>query len=253
VRPPPVHDGKTTPLREQIEQWSKIAVASVAIVYVLGFVVHTLYLGSYGVAAVNLLRAQYILAGVWLLAPLVLIGGCFAWVIFVREQDAEMGVKKTSVPVAIVTYIVGVLAASTPFLRFVYVPQLGARDAFAFVMILLFLFASSGYVVYASRSGPNVSVARRLGVAVFATFTFLAYTSRFATLLYPAISSVVGGGKPATVRFVVDAKDELPIDPKQKYPLLVATERSIVVLDRGHATEISRDKVRAVLYEPPPR
>jgi preprotein translocase subunit Sss1 len=73
VRPRPVH-ASVSPLRDQFEQWTKIAVAVVAIVYVVGFIVHTLYLGAYGVLAVSLLRAQYILAGVWLLAPFALIG-----------------------------------------------------------------------------------------------------------------------------------------------------------------------------------
>jgi hypothetical protein len=253
VRPPPAHDAKSTPLREQLEQWSKIAVAAVAIVYVCGFLVHTLYLGAYGLAAMNLLRAQYILAGVWLLSPLVLIGGCIAWVIFVREQDAELGSKKTTVPAAVAGYFVGVLAAIAPFLRFVYMPRIGARDALGLVLIFVLMFACAGLVLYASQSSLTVSIARRLGVAVFATFTFLAYTSRFATMIYPSISSVVGGGKPATVRLVVDPKEALPIDPKQSYPLLVATDHSIIVFDHGRAMEISRDKIKAVLYEAPPR
>jgi hypothetical protein len=253
VRPPPVHDEKSTPLRDRIEQWSKIAVASVAIVYVLGFVVHTLYLGSYGLAAMNLLRAQYILAGVWLLSPLAVIAGGIAWVFYVRVQDADMGAPKTSVPSAIVIYLVGVLAATAPFLRFVDTPQLDPGDVLGLFLILVLMLASAGVIVYAATSGRRHSLAKILGAAVFSIFTFLAYTSRFATLLYPAISSVVGGGKPATVRFIVDAKDALPIDPKQTYPLLVTTDHSFIVLDRGRATELPRDKIKAVLYEPPPR
>lgn len=243
-------------LREQLEQWSKIGVAGVAIVYVLGFVVHTLYLGAYGMAAVNLLRAQYVLAGVWLLAPLALIGGAAALIVYLRELNVDEHHPRTpphEYAVIIVLYIGGWVVAAWPLRRYFSTPPDVELSDVKWLVIILACLVTVAVMTCALGSPRKITFTKGLGVGVVVIVLFFAYTSRFAVVVYPAIASAAGGGGPATVRFVVDANGVLPIDPKQPYPLLVATEHSIIVLNDGKATEISRDKVKAVLYEPPPR
>src|SRR5262245_51065517 len=80
-------------LFERLEQWTKATVGAVGILYVLGFLVHTLYLGSYGITVVNLLRTQYILAGAWLMMPPVLLCalGVFVFSVVEDRRDPKKG------------------------------------------------------------------------------------------------------------------------------------------------------------------
>jgi hypothetical protein len=58
--------------KDLIELIGKFAIGFVAICYVVGLLVVNLYLSRYGVYSLSLFRLNYIMAGAWLLAPILL-------------------------------------------------------------------------------------------------------------------------------------------------------------------------------------
>jgi|SRR5450755_4261688 hypothetical protein len=61
-------------IRELAGIASKISAFVIGLVYLLGFLVVTFHLSRYGVSPPAAIRLQYILAGLWFLSPLLLIG-----------------------------------------------------------------------------------------------------------------------------------------------------------------------------------
>jgi hypothetical protein len=57
-----------------IESLSKLFAVALGLQYLLGFLVVATYLTGYGVTSVATLHPQYLIAGIWALGPLVLLG-----------------------------------------------------------------------------------------------------------------------------------------------------------------------------------
>jgi hypothetical protein len=139
---------ESTGISSAIADLAKTGAAVLGVLYALGFVVVTIHLGRYHVTPFGLLRAQYLLSGLWLLVPLVGVVLPVLWALGIYR----VGVDGRSVPRSrfrlIGTYIVRAvlapgLAASyvwvMGYLVFRVAPELreewGALDA-AFMRLL---------------------------------------------------------------------------------------------------------------------
>jgi hypothetical protein len=63
----------------RLEQITRLGLLALALTYALGVLVVSLYLARYTVSPLSLLRVQYVVAGLWLLAPIAAIFALGAW------------------------------------------------------------------------------------------------------------------------------------------------------------------------------
>jgi hypothetical protein len=119
----------------------------------------------------------------------------------------------------------------------------------------LFIAGAVTYLAWTVKE----SAVRMWGNAVVAILVFAIYLTLFAHAVYPGIVSSLGGGRPANVRFVLATASPrfLAVDTNEvtqrSYPLLTATDRNFIILDGDHAVEVTRDLVKAIIYETPKR
>ena len=232
----------------EVERWTKVGIGIFGFLYVLGFLVHTLYLASYGVAAMNLLRIQYIMAGVWALMPMALIIGFYFWVSYAVESRKPGTHYAYSAAVASIAFVGIVGLAVSPFDEiFTLPPHAGVDVAWMIGLVVVLI----GLVVVLAR---QIKEGARIDwIIALLAIASVGYVVRFSHLVYPGIPASIGGGRPINVRFAIsdEMKRIVPIDVARTYPLLMTTDRSFTVLDRGHPVELSRDAVKAILYETP--
>ena len=221
------------------EQLSKLIVLSAAVLYVLGYLVVSLFLGQYNVSSLNLVRAQYILAGLWLILPLVATGIICAWFtsyLVSEYRQVMISTKKVAVELEAVPKLgrprwirvlraFGLTFLSVSFgvtvLKFLVGHGSGglgedlsvSPPAESVVFVLLFCAIAGGcwaaglwFLRKARQSESKDRTVWRLhAVAMLATagmFT-LGYVGFFAARIYPHIPSVFGGGQPRKVQFLL--------------------------------------------------
>ncbi len=80
-----------------VETIGKAAVGMVALCYLVGLTVESLFLNRYDVATLSVLRLNYVVAGFWVLLPFLVISSFFiiGWIVFPRSQlNSEIEIYK---------------------------------------------------------------------------------------------------------------------------------------------------------------
>ena len=90
---------------------------------------------------------------------------------------------------------------------------------------------------------------------LYVVLFIIGYIGFFSARLYPRIPALLGGGAPTRVRFVMKAppNDVVKLQSGRTtivYPLLLESEKTIVVLNGDRAISFSHDLVDAVIAEP---
>lgn len=247
-------------------EWaSRMFGVSLGFIYLVGFLVVMRHLSRYGVSTFSVFQLQYLVAGGWVIAPVVLMvfmqkaSQRFASHALSVHSEGEAVSWRRRAAVASVTNIPGILltAALAVFV--------GNVQGFTFGMV------ASLYVFYLALvfSADLLWVSRRTSTSTGQTWwanpnawpfyatllisVFLAYVFFFAIRVYPLIPYSLGGGKPLTVVFLLGEKESPDIlvrngssNRSLPYKLVAATDKTFVVLSpdsRQESIEFNRDAV----------
>jgi hypothetical protein len=259
-------EGKLSP-KDLLEiTWKLGAFLSVAC-YVIGSIVVNIHFSRYGYYSVSLVNAQYLIAGVWAIAPVAL-----AWFMVLSGLLQEGGMlqwpRGDTTRIIILLALIVAVVASFILVAILPVRLEGASRILKWTVVGgagFFLTLPIGAVIW--WLNPVGSLTRKwiplTVLAVFIAGLFaLSYVQAFSLTLYGEISGTLGGGKPRVVRLVM--LDEARADmitagisfPEESHTsgslkLLTATDKEYVVLtERGNSSiSIRSDLVKAVLYE----
>jgi hypothetical protein len=205
-------------LKEQFETIGKAAAWATAVLYAIGYFavqLHFLRYDHHGFA--EMVRAQYVAAGIWFFAPLVL-GGFFVTAL-VNWFAATWSVKpkldlmlKFLLLLVLVLLILGVIliAAFRPnhpwilrqdvAVRFLILSVIGAFVAAPF-LLLYSHWASQGEESGDKRTLWQLS---RQYFRLSTVLWFLMYVAAFESLLYPYVPQALGGGSLRSVQLAVE-------------------------------------------------
>jgi hypothetical protein len=221
---------------------------------------------------------QYIVAGLWLIAPLVFFcvaAASLAASIVAKYSDAPAPPKSLLggighhfriVLEAIQLFAVLLfLTLSIPLLAFDVSPPLTNSISFylerwrTFAKLFGFWFGicATGFACWYNSRFPKRLAWFFISVLV-CLLIFAWYVVFFSTNVYPQIPYNLGGGKPLSVVFLLKAntKEPVPLIPDNSgtrsvpYKMLLATDRTLVVLaqdERERSIEFSRDAVLGVV------
>ena len=256
-------------IRSLFDWISKLLGVSVGVVYLVGFLVVARHLSKYGVSSFALFRIQYLVAGVWVIAPIVVMalfqraGQRFTIRALEERRKGERTPLLRRLIVASIVSIPGALAigAAAGFV--------GDIQEFSFSLAVWFLafyisLVSTADLLWVSWNVPKGMVQRwwanRDALPFYGTLLIsilLVYVLLFAVRVYPLIPYSLGGGKPLTVVFLMGEKetaDFLVRDSSSHrsvpYKQLAATERTFVVLPSDpnqRSIEFNRDTVLGVV------
>lgn len=285
-RPVEKRQPESTEIGSAVADLAKTGAAVLGVLYALGFVVVTIHLGRYHVTPFGLLRAQYLLAGLWLLFPLVGVVLPVLWAVGIYR----VGVDGRSAPASrfrlIGTYIVRAvlapgLAASyvwvMGYLVFRVAPELreewGVLDTaftlryagivFVYAAALALISGTAWHHWSAVQPSDSVEAFHKLLMllllASFAVFTFVAYTLHFALNAYPRLPAVFGGGAPQPVILIGGDSQAMESIAQQlvaaasqpaRYELVLETDKSYVLRQRNSesALIINKDAVRGLVF-----
>lgn len=254
--------------------------------YVIGLLVTSMYLNSFGVtSSVGLFRLSYLTAGMWTLAPIFasfvvafcLMGICsifnkkFLWFneLFGYDENAlfvETTMKRKEIAVGLILLLL--LSAFSWFQIQDTLNTLGLALGAKWFGFMRGGFIAATYVISARVFAKRIKeYVLSLGMSVFfvafGTLLFLSYLSDFAKNGYGEIPAYLGGGKPKKVHLILDAKGDTAKQlssmglsttiPNQKtdIELLYATESEYIFLVKKKETvpvTVKRDLVQAISY-----
>jgi len=196
--------------------------------YALGFFVDLLHLSRFGVLSVNLLRAQYVLAGVWLILPLGLAAAILfigiTTCIYEYNETFRIAVPPLSSPdaphhwILIDAIVTGsatgiglAMAAAAIFMR--ALESLGQPDLLwsailrplPFALLVILIAACLTLSEHLLREGRDLTGARLeepllgppwwLVLGAFLMAIMVAYMTNFSRKVYPQIPAELGGGQ----------------------------------------------------------
>jgi hypothetical protein len=239
---------------------AKAVALVVALLYLGGFVVVSVHLSRHGVASFTLLQLQYLVAGVWALAPPALTA-------FVKDASSKFEQRVapdvpgrfnwrrfrwslvSGIPYALTTNF------AVSYLLLSYVGWKTGAILFAFYLSMMV----SAYWSWESWRRPqqNETVFINRNQAPFHFSLFIAilgvYVVWFSLHIYPIIPYSFGGGRPLMVQFIESDKPlpaSLVRDDKTQrtvpYRLLEATDKRYYVISENQteqSIEINRDSV----------
>jgi hypothetical protein len=254
----------------------------VAVVYVVGLAVVSLHLSRYGVFGLSLAQADYLLAGVWALVPLVVVGTIAGVVtaLVLQEQAAHTGAggvvrgsgsfsKRRDMVIGVLAVTLGMVLMALYLTSFVggrsaedMIEPFGAGELLAIgVATLGFLLAvalGTGVALFARSQHPVDVPYRVLGVMLAVT-ALIAYIGYFTDTVYPRIPSAVGGGAPTAVHMVMKSDSTpgmlasvmrgLANEAACRHRLLFANNTEYIIVDPRDSTngiEVGRELVAAV-------
>ncbi len=260
--------GSRRGFKETLELAGKLLIGLAGLCYVLGLIVVSIHLRSYGLNSLSLSQLHYVTAGVWVLLPVLVMVFLIIFGKFVVEaqEDRWKGKTKFAKAIDIVPALVGVVIAfyvvveylGRPFgirlslVSWVLIPAVG-------MLSLSSLAAAMAMLLSTAPDRPPIWVS--LGVGVFSIFMFMAYIVLFAGHAYQDIPWATGGGRPSQVTFVTAAETKPHLESvgirfstgqnrTESLKLLLATEKEYVVINpEGKTVSIPVDAVKAVLYE----
>ena len=262
-------DGATTDefTRERIsglfDLGAKAITFSIALTYLIGFLVVAWHLSKYGISSLSLVHLQYLVAGLWVVLP-----PCFAALLMLTKElpviHLDGRVRKLPWLGRFVISLVTAFPANIVFALFVgfLIDNLSTRKLFTALFILVAIEMAISFFISSVRISPGTAgrlVSRNLapfygGVAV-ATAGF--YIWFFSVNIYPAIPYEWGGGKPLDVIFIEGDKplpDGIVKDGNTRhsvaYKLLVVTEKSYAVLPQPtnqKSLQFDRESVQGMI------
>ena len=260
--------------------WVRYVVAAIGGIYAIGLAVVTLHLAKYGVANVGLMHAQFVLAGVMALVPIV--GVAFMVAVVVALLQHELGgravagvprasgsfVRRRDMVVGVLGATIGILGIARFFLSFLGDRSEDITTPIQFGELVVIALAVLGFVAaiawgvgiarYARTDQPGDTPYRVLGWSL-AFAAGIGYLGYFTSHVFPRVPAAAGGGAPTAVHMVMRSDSEplglaaamrgLEQDAACRHRLLFATEESYIVIDPRDSTnaiEISRDLVAAM-------
>lgn len=271
----------TKPVLGYVEILSKLSLFAIAAVYATGFFVVSLHQSRYGLASISLVRSQYVLAGLWVLAPLAFLLMIGIWVAStchdVFRGQRPHGQTRWGHRVWLAWRLVQaafwtvICIGSGLFVFRISATYLTGRSVITFarmvntsLALLLFTLAIGFCLVgtWVFLSDVDVSAPRRtandllwgMTCASITAILCLAYIAVFTFKWYEWIPGSIGGGAPIPVRFVqkqTASRDTslqlLLVDANKQssitYGLLLSTEKSFIVVDpRKKSSAIEIDR-----------
>lgn len=255
--------------RALFEWVSRLFGVSLGFVYLVGFLVVMRHLSRYGVSSFSIFQLQYLVAGVWVVAPIVVLR--FMQIASQRFVDRALSVDREAERISWRRRAIVASAAAIPGGLVIASMAIFAGNPEGFslrISALLYLFylalAWSADLLRLSRKAPAhlaqkwwASSHTSLFYASSLVSIFLLYVIFFAIQVYPLIPYSLGGGKPLTVVFLLGEKEVPDILARDKsshrsvpYKLLAATDKTFVILPTDHnqqSIEFNRDSVLGVV------
>jgi len=249
-----------------LDSLSKCVAVAVGVLYLLGFLVVSAHLSSYGVSSFSVLQLQYLIAGGWALGPPLALFS----IIDSGHKFEERATPDTPGKFNWRRFLFSLFLPAIPYALFwgilASIPRVLQEITWR-VGIRLFLFyvgmTFSGQSLWMSWRIPREKenwFVNRQAVPFHSTLLLtvaLAYVLWFAAHIYPLIPFSLGGGRPLTVSFIVGEKKlpdfiktDVSLNRSIPYELLVTTDKSYVVLSqdpREKSIEVSRDSVAGIV------
>ncbi len=253
-------------IKEMLEISSKGLIGLAGLCYVLGLIVVTIHLRSYGLNSLALSQLNYVTAGVWVMIPVV-VGGYFlmfaAYFVSQDEGQSKSNLSRILGKLWLLVVFGGMFFSAAesiiePFgvhltWRWFVIPILGVLASFCLVAAILMLASGEGSPYHAGFFVPAIFA----GIGVF---LFLFYVKLFAAHTYRDIPWATGGGRPSQVELVVGT-EAIPYlesagilfnsaNRTNSVQLLLATEKEYVIIDpNGRAVGVPADSVKSLIYE----
>jgi hypothetical protein len=231
---------------------AKAGASLVGVLYGFGFTVVSVHLARYSVSPYGLLRTQYLLAGIWLLVPLVLVALPALWMIAaLRHQDNPSDDKlegwrrvyrragKIWQALWLTSTIVLLLILFSNTLLPVDLLTAGRRldvsflsrhalTTLVFGVSLVTASTGAGYCARKARQGNDRvrQVRSYLWAAMLASVTLIVlfmYIGHFAVTAYPRIPASIGGGEPVSLRFLLKSDEAAKPVAASKQQLTLGT------------------------------
>jgi len=242
---------------------TKVISLSIALTYLVGFLVAAWHLSKYGVSSLSLLHLQYLVAGLWVVLP----PGFVALMMLTKELPIIHMDQRTPKPHWLVRFAVN-LVTSFPFsivfgffVCFIVINLSTVKLLFVIFLLGVIGLAIALFVTCIrmppSNTGRFVSRNLALFYGGIAASTAGIYIWLFAVNIYPAIPYEWGGGKPLDVIFLEGDKqlpDGIVKDGNTRhsitYKLLVVTEKSYVVLPQPpnqKSLQFDRESVQGII------
>jgi hypothetical protein len=270
-------DNIESTISKNFEFLTKVGAASLAFLYLCGFLVVSVHLSSYGVYSIALLRAQYLAAGVLSLGPL-----CLTFLIFARIHTSLEGFPSIllsgaepsgkrhifRLAFALLWEAITIFALCSFMIdgfASVFVPNV--RDIllsywriFAWItvqsMLFIFFFMRTWQVARSRNMHDSQGNRKTFQLAFLgagSVLFFFLYLSSFARRLYSDIPFAIGGGKPQTIVFLTKQNDkqstllrEQSTGKSVPYKLLLETDLTYTVLSdvaTENAIQVNRETV----------
>lgn len=186
-----------------------------ASLYVIGFCVHSIHLANFGIVSTDLARAQYILAGAWVVVPLAIGAGTtllvgsivIHWDEFKCVKDF-VGKYKWDLTILLMVGIASVVVMERTSLKFL--PALLANK---WPIIPLSLLSGSvitlTYYLFSLTAKEDIrrnvsNVLLGLSLVILLVIDILGFSNQ----IYPYIPLSFGGGKPAQAHFLIKPEFE---------------------------------------------
>lgn len=211
-------------LWEGIERIGRVALTVAALSYVAGFCVVCLHSAQFGVSSLELLKPYYILAGLWLVLPLVSIAvmTAFAVAVFFSTRSFTANSWKGSLKrfawalgvwLSLLSIVLAIVARQLPSIRatpdlnqFAEYSHILRELAGSYIWITGFtmfgLMFWRGSRVAAQKQTQALMRSMAVVSAVFLMFVTLEYLVWFSRALFPLIPQSLGGGRPIVVRLI---------------------------------------------------
>lgn len=211
-------------LWEGIERIGRVTLTVAALSYVVGFCVVCIHSAQFGVSSLELLKPYYILAGLWLVLPLVSIAvmSAFAVAVFFSAgwfpADSWKGRLKRfawalGIWLSLLSIVFAIVARYLPSIR--ATPDLSQFANYSRVLReLAGLYCwITGFTLFGlmfwrgshNATQKHAQALMRSMAAVFAVFLMLVsleYLVWFSRTLFPLIPQSLGGGKPIVIRLI---------------------------------------------------
>jgi hypothetical protein len=270
-------------LRELIEVGSKMAIGATAACFAVGLLVVNIRLSGYGVYSNEFVRTEYVIVGAAFVVLVTIAGVAAKYGIATVEKSIEL-LKNGSWKrggFQILLAVMGILTIPIYTMMMLSGGRLGYENwkswaalvIFAVVYIHLSDLRKHLSQLWKSAAGPAQSrdsknLLEHGHALVWPLINVLAMVGAYATIVYPDLSPVYGGGHrdalvlmPTTRGSEVGASVGLPILPDKAIgpvQLLTESDKELIVARTGgtllsppHAVRISRDLIEAIaVFEP---
>jgi hypothetical protein len=246
-----------------IDLGAKVISFSIALTYLIGFLVVAWHLSKYGVSSLSLVHLQYLVAGLWVVLP----PGFVALLTLTKDLPTihlDRSAPKLPWYGRFAANLITAFPANIVFGFFIgfLIVNLSTGKLFYALFLLVVAGLAISLFISSLRIPPGATgrlMSRNLapfygGVAV-TTAGF--YIWLFAVNIYPAIPYEWGGGRPLTVIFLEGDKplpDGIVKDGNTRhsiaYKLLVVTEKTYVVVPQPanqKSLQFDRESVQGII------